>query len=86
MELWRIYGSILGEISYSFCEDFSDGMGEIQLDTYGLWRYIDSTGKVVVGPKFEFAYQFNNGIAEVWQNGKLGYINKSGKFIWKPTY
>lgn len=56
--------------------------------------YIDKTGTMVIPPQFGFAYLFRDGIAEVSFGeapdfigyiGKRGYIDKSGKYIWRPT-
>ena len=63
------------------------------------WGYIDKTGKTVIKPQFDEAYPFENGIATVYlgvceitqrmpktvEPCRLGYINKIGKYIWKPT-
>jgi hypothetical protein len=28
---------------------------------------------------------FADGVAKVWVGGKMGYIDKTGNYIWKPT-
>ena len=56
--------------------------------------YIDKNGTMVIEPTFGRAYLFTNGLAMVSFGemsddlsaiGKLGYIDKSGKYIWRPT-
>jgi uncharacterized protein YdeI (BOF family) len=43
------------------------------------WGYIDNKGKVVIEPKFEEARQFVDGLAIVRQDGRFGFIDKSGQ-------
>ncbi|HMO19521.1 MAG TPA: WG repeat-containing protein, partial [Candidatus Melainabacteria bacterium] len=44
-----------------------------------IWGYIDTTGKIVIEPKYSFAGDFNNGIALVETNrGRLSIIDRSG--------
>jgi len=47
--------------------------------------FIDKTGKWVVEPKFTQAFEFNGGIAQVFIDGKSGYVNTSGKYVWEPS-
>jgi hypothetical protein len=51
--------------------------------------YIDKTGKIVIQPKFDAAEDFSSGLAQVrigdWETGKYGYIDKTGKYVWKPS-
>jgi WG containing repeat len=52
------------------------------------WGYIDKQGNVVVEPRFDNnALPFRAGIAQVrlW-DGDLGYINKSGGYVWEPRH
>jgi hypothetical protein len=46
--------------------------------------YIDKTGRFVIRPQFDLAYSFSGGLARVEINGRVGYINKEGDFVWKP--
>ena len=47
--------------------------------------FIDKTGNVVIKLQFDGASSFVNGIAKVEVDGKWGYIDKKGYYIWKPT-
>jgi hypothetical protein len=47
-------------------------------DQYG---FVDTTGKIIIQPKFEFANDFREGLAVVYLNGKYGYINKTGSIV-----
>jgi len=58
-------------------------------DKYG---YIDNTGTLVVVPQFDDAFAFCQGLARVrvggkgpFGEGKWGYIDKTGKFVWGPA-
>jgi hypothetical protein len=59
--------------------------------------YIDHTGKTIIEPKFDVAYDFVDGIAKVYFSEKVssaaasvtrtghGYIDKRGRFVWRST-
>ncbi|HHB79961.1 MAG TPA: WG repeat-containing protein, partial [Saprospiraceae bacterium] len=48
--------------------------------------YIDSTGRIVIPPRFEDAYEFYLSTAIVQYQGKFGLIDPFGKYILKPEY
>ena len=58
------------------------------------WGYIDQTGKCVVHPLFDSAWNFEEGLAAVnvggsgWPKigGKWGYTDKIGKFVIEPQF
>lgn len=52
-------------------------------DLFGLWA---TTGTKVMEPRYDFIGRFNDGIAVVSLDGKMGYINKSGEEIIPPFY
>jgi hypothetical protein len=45
----------------------------------GQFGYIDSTGTVIVKPKYERAFPFSEGLGRVFNNGKWGFIDAIGK-------
>ena len=47
-------------------------------DQYG---YIDTTGNMVIEPRFDDAYSFSGGLAPVMQGGYWGFIDKSGNVV-----
>jgi len=59
--------------------------------------YIDRTGKTIIEPRFDAAFNFIDGVANVHFSEKVtsasrpvtrighGYIDKSGRFVWR-TY
>jgi hypothetical protein len=44
---------------------------------------MDKTGRIVIKPQFEAALFFSGGLADVDIKGMSGYIDKTGKFVWK---
>jgi hypothetical protein len=55
-------------------------------DANGKYGYKDKTGKIIIEPKYDKAFEFSEGLASIRQNGKWGYIDKSGTEIVKPQY
>jgi hypothetical protein len=47
--------------------------------------YIDKSGSLIIQPQFDYAQDFNNGLALVKIKNKIGYIDSSGNFVWEPT-
>ena len=62
--------------------DFSGGLAAVKM---GHWGFIDKSGKMVINPQFDEAESFANGLARVKMDGRFGYVNASGKYIWNPT-
>jgi hypothetical protein len=87
---------------YGYADKFSDGLARITVDVQmsgkvevngrpiltvmGKDGYIDTTGKSVIDPQFQFAGAFSEGLARVMIDGKYGYIDKSGKVVVKPPF
>jgi hypothetical protein len=46
-------------------------------DKYG---YADSAGRMVIGPRFDLADTFSDGLALVGEGGRFGYIDGKGAF------
>jgi len=49
--------------------------------------FINRSGKFIFPPDFYQVSNFDHGLARVWppNHSDYGYINKTGKWIWKPT-
>jgi hypothetical protein len=56
------------------------------IEQRGKHGYIDSTGQVVVKPKFDEAWRFSEGLAPVLINDKWGYVDEAGKLVMKPQF
>ncbi len=71
------------EIRNGWVGSFSEGFAVRELA--GIRTYIDRTGCEVIKTHFDFAKPFLNDLAMVKVDGKWGYINKSGMYVWEPT-
>ena len=59
--------------------DFSEGLAAVSKnDKYG---FVDTKGKVVIEPKYEWASSFSDGLAIVSTEGLYGAIDKQGKTV-----
>lgn len=64
--------------------DISEGLAAVKLNDQ--WGYVDiNTGKMAIALNYDWAFGFIDGIAQVVVDGKVGYINKSGRYVWEPT-
>lgn len=50
----------------------------------GAWGYIDTTGQVVIEPRFEAAESFSNGLAKVTLDGDPAFIDSTGTVVLRP--
>ena len=72
--------------------DFSEGLAAVAVTSGGtsrpsvLYGYINPKGEWVIEPQYTVARAFQNGIARVSKNGKIGYIDQNGREIVKPRY
>ncbi|OPZ92615.1 MAG: KWG Leptospira [Firmicutes bacterium ADurb.Bin419] len=62
---------------------FSEGLS-CRYDN-GKYGYIDESGNFIIDAKFDDGEEFKEGLAPVKLKEKWGFINKKGKYIWKPT-
>jgi hypothetical protein len=70
---------------FVWVDDFSEGLCVVRndKDKYG---YIDTTGKIAVDLKFQYANKFENGRAKFQLNNLWGAIDKTGKIVIEPTH
>ena len=68
-----------GKMFY-LCEPFSEGLAPV---TSGrLWGYIDQKGRSVIGPRYQWARGFSEGLAFViTEDGGAGFIDRSGELV-----
>ena len=74
--------------------DYLYGANRISADNKRFERipvkfgYINKNGKIVITPQFDWAYGFQEGLAqvEIGINGKWGYIDKTGKLVIQPQF
>lgn len=64
---------------------FSEGLAVIVTEDWEDSEIIDRTGKIAVKPMGLLISKYRNGLAQVEDGNGIGYINKTGSYIWKPT-
>jgi len=70
---------------FKYANDFSEGLAGVYLGEKG-WGFIDRTGQEVIPAKYGWVYSgFRHGIANVAHEGKSGYIDTKGEWVWRPT-
>jgi len=65
--------------------DTQSQMRSVEEDVAPNTDFIDKQGKIVFSLPVDFAEPFVNGVARVRVGFKLGYIDKTGKYIWEPS-
>jgi hypothetical protein len=56
------------------------------IEKNGKYGFADKSGKLVIEPQYELAYEFSEGLAAVRINNKFGFIDQTGKFVIEPKY
>src|SRR5690349_16951823 len=52
----------------------------------GKWGYVDAGGRFVIGPQFDDAHSFSEGLAAVLVGERWGYIDHTGAVVIKPKF
>lgn len=85
------YGFIdtLGNIAFRFdkCNgigNFNNGLARVQIDN--KWGYINRRGEFFIKPQYDYAIDFRDGFAIVWQDDKVYVMNTDGKHIWEYIF
>jgi hypothetical protein len=79
-------------------DDLSEGY--FRIITKNKIGFADSTGKIIITPRFSAAYPFREGLAafcndcklesngehSLWVDGKWGFVNKLGLVVIKPQF
>lgn len=79
---WKI------EPRYEGCAQFSEELAAVVLDD--KWGFIDKDGNMIVSPQFIRDAgvlqkpEFHRGLARIWKGRDFGYIDRAGKWVWKP--
>lgn len=89
-----------GDVKWGFCDKkgkmvilptfksvgyFSEGLALVS-DTNGRFGYIDTKGNLTIPYQFDYASEFQNGMATFRLGGKWGIIDKKGKIILNPQF
>jgi len=79
-------GKVVIEPRFDFPGKFTEGMAPVNVGGIGKgkWGYVDNTGKMVIEPRFDEAAEFLDGLARVKTGGKVGYVDRNGKYVWSP--
>lgn len=90
-------GLLVIKLAFARGGQFNGGLATLAVEINGRTKmgYIDRTGKTIIEPKFDVAFDFVDGIAEVYFSEKVtsaagpvtqtrhGYIDKRGQFVWR---
>ncbi len=83
---FALEGDCAGTFSEGLCPVSKPYYGETE--SYQQYGYINISGDLVIGYSFHHADSFHNGVARVQltedPDGKFGYINLKGEYIWNP--
>ena len=67
---------------YQEVKEFSEGLAAVKVGN--LWGYVDNNLNTIIPPKFLQAGKFNKGFAMVDNDGRISFIDKTGKVFWQP--
>jgi len=78
-------GKVVIPEQFDQVKPFAEGMAAVLIGKD--WGYIDQSGRMAVPPRsLQKAESFHNGLAKVvTADGKEGYLDQSGKYVWTPT-
>jgi DNA-directed RNA polymerase subunit RPC12/RpoP len=65
---------------------FHEGLAAVYDGEKKLFGFIDRTGNFVIEPQFGLTGDFTNGLSRVDMGPWWGYIDKTGRFVWKSKY
>jgi len=61
-------------------------VGLFPIFTRGQWGVIDKDGEMLIEPQFDCIGSFQQGLAEVWLDEKVGFMNASGSIVAFPQF
>jgi hypothetical protein len=71
-------------INSNFPGAYSEGLAPLLID--GKYGFINTKGKTVIEPQFDFASPFSEGLALIKKENLYGFIDKEGKIIIEPQF
>lgn len=79
-------GNIIIPIIYDDASSFSEGLAEVELDNQTA--FIDHQGQTVftLSNDIQVLSDFKEGLLVIKQNGKIGFMDKTGSVAIKPSY
>jgi len=87
----NLYGfmDMSGEIKikpiYTDVTEFSDGVAKVTT-IEGKSHVIDTNNNIILKLDSNMYIKFENGLAQVRKNNKVGFIDKTGSFVIKPSF
>ncbi|MBN1460947.1 MAG: TonB family protein, partial [Armatimonadetes bacterium] len=63
------------------CLPFSDGLAWVRVD--GKWGCIDTSGSMALSAEYDVPGYFRNGLCLVSKGTDTGYVDKTGKLVWR---
>ncbi|WP_312369535.1 WG repeat-containing protein [Lachnoclostridium sp.] len=79
-------GSNKYDKDYEYMYPFNSIKGASKVKKDGKEVIIDSKGKPIFKVDFDTISEFENGVAYIKLNGKIGYLGEDGKYVVKPIY
>jgi hypothetical protein len=84
-------GRIRIEYRFTLARDFSEGMARVTEKESRVGfappsGFIDPEGQMIIQPTFFSAESFRDGLCLVTTQDSIGYINRSGEFVWQGPY
>lgn len=69
---------------FEVAKPFSEGLAAVRVE--GLYGFIDSTGKIVIEPRFQNAGFFTGEYAEIRLDNASGIVNRTGVLVVLPQF
>lgn len=64
--------------------NFSDNLAPVMID--GRWGYINTNGELAIPSVYDYALEFRDGFAQVWEGKIMNIINTHGKIVWTYNF
>jgi hypothetical protein len=74
-------GKVVITPKFSGVKVFGEDLCAVRTPPGKLWGFINRSGALVIKEQFDNAERFVDGMAMVSSEGKVGYIDKSGKYV-----
>lgn len=84
-------GQLVIDYRFTLARDFSEGLakveeGEASAGKATLCGFVDSAGNYAIPARFHSAEAFENGLSLVTTEDAIGYIERTGEFVWEGPY
>jgi len=80
-------GKMILKAPFDLASSFSESLAPVRVGgkENGKWGCIDKTGKVIIPPQFPDKPDFKGGLAKIKTAEGVGYIDRTGNWVWKPS-